>query len=165
MAAALIDAMMLLSRLVQVADYSLALLSGLLIGVVVIEAGRAWALATYAVAGGLGLLLSGNECALLFLVFFGYYPVLKPLLERLQKGNCQLLKMAAFNAVVVAAYVLLDALILPEWGSAAGPVWQVVLLLFAANAVFLLYDMLFDRVMCWYWVRVHPALGKLKKGR
>lgn len=164
--ASLIDVLMLISRVVRVADYSLTLLCGLLIGVIVIECGPLWATATYAVSAALGLLLAGNECALLFLVFFGYYPVLKPLLERLTKGIAWLLKLAAFNAVIVLSYALVEQLVLPDWSAIGGsPLWQIALLLIGANAVFVLYDLLFGRVMAWYMARLHPTVGRIRKGR
>lgn len=163
---ALIASLMLFSRLIGVADYSCTLLCGLLIGVVVIECGPVWASGAYVVSSLLGLFLSGNECSLLFLVFFGYYPIVKPLIDRLPKAVRILLKLLAFNAVIVLSYALIDAFVLPDLlVLKSGSVWAILVLLLVANAVFCLYDILFARMMSLYMAKLHPTVAKMKKGR
>ena len=48
-----------------------------------------------------------KQAALLYVIFFGYYPILKALIERLKNKIVQwVLKYAVFNAAIVSAYFI-----------------------------------------------------------
>lgn len=160
---ALCVTLMLLARVISVADYSMTLICGLLMAVIVVECGVKWALASYVVVSALGLLLGASECALLFACFFGYYSVLKPYLERLPAVPEWLLKLLLFNGVIVALYAVIDWLVAPvlDIGSLS-PTVAAILLLLMANAVFILYDFLFNRLITMYFRRVHPRIRRLR---
>lgn len=163
---AVIVSLMSMTRFVSIADYSVCLLCSLLIGVIVLECGYKWALAAYCVSGGLGLVLGNVECSLLFLALFGYYPIVKPTLERLPRLLEWVVKLVAFNGVMIALYAFVDAFIAPvltesQWN----PYLQIAILLTIANAAFILFDLVFDRVMTLYFVRLHPRIHNMKRGR
>ena len=68
--------MLLLSGVFPMMEYAFPAIAGLFLVPLVLEVGCSTALAAYAAAAVLGILLSPNrEGALLFLFFFGYYPV------------------------------------------------------------------------------------------
>ena len=92
-----------------------------------------------------GLVAPSKEAAILFLFFFGYYPVLRTILE--QRVGVKLLRLVAklllFNVMIVLGYlVVINVLgipdILEEFGS-FGKYSALVLLLFG-NVFFLVYD-------------------------
>ena len=64
------------------ADYALPALAGVLLIPIVLESGVKWGFMVYAVVGILNAILTPSlEAKVLFIAFFGYYPVLKALIE------------------------------------------------------------------------------------
>ena len=155
--------MMLVVRVITYIDYSVTLLCGLLIAVIVVECGARWALASCAVVSVLGLLLGGTESALLFACFFGYYSVVKPYIERLPFVLEWAAKLGLFNAVIVALYALIDALVAPITDIPfLSPVATIALLLVMANIVFVIYDLIFNRIISLYFQTLHLKIKRLK---
>lgn len=104
------------------------------------------------------LLLTDKGLALLYLVFFGLYPMVKGLIERLRRLPLEfLLKLLFFNAVftlvLLAASGLLFSMI--PWEDL-----PLGLLYLAGNVVFLLYDFGFSKVIGFYTQRVDRVLRK-----
>ena len=161
---ALCVVLMVICRVISITDYAVSALCGLFIGVVVIELGAKWALATYIVVSFLGLLLGSNECAITFVVFLGYYPIIKIWLDKLNKIVSILLKLAIFNFMIIGAYWLLDLLgFIPlDEISALGKYTNIVMLLLA-NIVFLLYDFAFNGIMNQYYTRFHNKIVSVLK--
>lgn len=158
---ALAVALMLVSRLFTVADYSITALCGLLMGVIVIECGAKWALASYVATALLAVLIAPGECSILFVAFFGYYPVVKVLLDKMQIVLGWILKLALFNAVIVSLLYLLRALAVPmDDIEFLNPVLSIVLVLVLLNIVFVLYDILFGRLMLMYMNKIHSRIYK-----
>ena len=97
-----------------VGTYALPCFAGLITIAVVIEYKCKWALGVYAVAAVLTFLLSGNkEAALMFTAFFGYYPILKNVLDRHINNIIVrwIVKFAVFNA---AAVTLVTYFLVPQ---------------------------------------------------
>ena len=157
-------ALMLVARLVSVADYCITAACGLIIGVVVVECGWKWAIASFSVVSCLGLMLGSFECALLFACFFGYYPIVKPYIEKLKIWLEWLLKLTLFNSVIVSLYVIFDKLVAPisDIPYISDTVYFIILIAMA-NFVFILYDVLFNKLMGMFFRRVHPMLTKYLK--
>lgn len=133
--------------------------AGLLPAAAVVSGGLSAGALCWAGTGLLGLLLlpdKGN--ALLYLLFFGIYPLVKCLVERLRKLPLEiLLKLVFFNAVFSVFWfglraVFLSALPLPELAH-----WLVYLL---GNIVFLVYDFGFSKLIDVYVQRVDKVLKK-----
>lgn len=158
---ALAVALMLVSRLFTVADYSITALCGLLMGVIVIECGTKWALASYVATALLAVLIAPGECSILFVAFFGYYPVVKVLLDKMQLVLGWILKLALFNAVIVSLLYLVELLAVPlDDIEFLNPVLSIVLVLVLSNIVFVLYDILFGRLMLMYMNKIHSRIYK-----
>ena len=86
---ALCTVLMFLTGLISIGTYALPAFAGILLIVVVIEMGTGWAWPVYIAVSVLSVLLSGDkEAALLFVLFFGYYPILKAVFEKMQKKYC-----------------------------------------------------------------------------
>ena len=101
-------ALMFLTALLPMATFALPALAGLLMIMIVIEMGARWAWPTFAVVAILSVFfVPDKQAALLYVIFFGYYPILKALIERLKNKIVQwVLKYAVFNAAIVSAYFI-----------------------------------------------------------
>lgn len=122
----------------------------------VVSGGLATGFLSYAAAGILGfLLLPDKGCALLYAAFFGLYPMIKSLIERLRRLALEiLLKLVFFNAVLAALLFGFSAFLLPMLPQ----LLQSTLLIFlAGNIVFLLYDYGFSKLITYYASRFRGA--------
>lgn len=148
MVAALSVALMFLTA-IPAMTFALPALAGALLILVVIEIHKRWAFMVYVAVAILALLMvPDRSAAVMYAMFFGYYPVIKALLEsKLPKALEWVCKLAVFNMAIVAAYcVITFAFGIPldelDFFSEKGiPVAAALaILLTAANLIFLLYD-------------------------
>ena len=109
---------------------------------------RPWGWLCYGAAGALSLLLPDKTMGILFLAFFGYYPLLFLELERIASPALRWgLKLVGFNLAAAALYAAASGLLgrlLPRF--AASP----VLLFAAANAGFLCFDYALRQMILYY---------------
>ncbi len=116
-----------------------------LIYIMALETSPYWGFLTYVSVGLLSLIITPNkDAALVFLLFFGYYPLLRPKIDqKLMKLVAFLLRLGIFNAAVMvffwgSVYLLgADELLesLGDYGKYGG-----YILLGVANLMFLSYD-------------------------
>ena len=109
--------------------------------------------------GLLGLLLVPDKAnALLYLLFFGLWPMLKSLLERIPARPLEwLCKLAVFNAVLSLFWFGLHSLFLPFLPETLQAPWMVYA---AGNAAFVIYDVGFSKLISFYVARVDRVLRK-----
>jgi len=124
----------------------------------VIEAGILPGLYVYIVSSMLGMLLLPNKSApLLYIFFFGYYPVIKSLIERVKPTILQwTLKLLVFNASLTVIWFLLKGLIFSFGENPPG----LLLLYLGGSAVFALFDYGYTKVVWLYINRVAKFTGK-----
>lgn len=165
--AALSLACMFFSGIFPFAEYSLPALAGILLVVLVLELGFKTAMLTYAVVAVLSLMITPNkEAAILFAVFFGYYPIVKGKIEQIRRVPLQwVIKLALFNTVIVAAYFVIEVVfgfhVLIE--SQSWLKFGYIPLLLIANAVFLLYDRALTNLISYFIRYIRPKYqSKLK---
>lgn len=148
-----------LSCIVPTARAGVVAVAGLMPAAAVVSAGPGAGALCYAGTGILGLLLAPDKGnALLYLLFFGSYPLVKYGIERLRKLPLELvLKLCFFNAVQTFFLFALKDLFL-----AAVPVGDTALWLMylAGNAAFLLYDFGFTKLIAFYVARVDTPLRR-----
>lgn len=142
MTAALGVVLMVLGALLELGMY----VCPMFVGLCLIPIGKEWGikyhLMLWAAIGLLCLMLVSNlEQNLMFIGLFGWYPALRPRLQRLPSLPRLLIKLALFNAIVVAIEALLILALVPE---AMGTVFTVILLVLG-NVTFLLYDFAIPR--------------------
>lgn len=132
--------------------------------ITVVEVGVKWGIAAFAVSAVLVLLLPGDiEAKMLYIAFFGYYPIVKSLLET----HCNrvieyIIKFAVFNAAIVISYSFVASFIgvdmsdMNELGK-----YTAYILLAAANIVFPIYDIAITRIYGLYRIRLHKHIAKI----
>lgn len=144
--------------------FLLPALAGIVLIPYVVEAGprRAWLL--YAAVGLLSLWISPSRSAqLFFIVFFGYYPILKCLLERLRRRWLEwTLKFAVFNLSFAGAFALLTfAFSLPVKTVSVGGISITWLLPALGNLACWLYDRALSDLVGQYMRRLHPQVARM----
>ena len=158
--------LMFLTGLIPIATYALPAIAGVLLIVAVIEIGAKWAWMIYAAVAVLSLLFAADkEAALLFVLFYGYYPVLKSFLERISnKVLSWISKFAVFNVAVVACFFLaVNFLQLPEDSFTVFGIYLPWVFLILGNAVFLIYDIALSGLVATYVEKLHHRVTKTLK--
>ena len=158
--------LMFLTGLIPIGTYALPAIAGVLLIVAVIEIGAKWAWMIYAAVAVLSLLFAADkEAALLFVLFFGYYPVLKSFLERIpNKIFSWISKFAVFNVAVVACFFLaVNFLQLPEDSFTVFGIYLPWVFLILGNAVFLIYDIALSGLVATYVEKLHHRVTKTLK--
>jgi MFS family permease len=166
MAAALSVAMMLMGAVFPIAMFIAPAVASFLIATVCVECGKTMALTAYGAVSLLSLLfVPDKEVALVFVFLLGYYPLVKPKLERIRpkllRGACKLLLC---NGAVLAMYGLV--LLLVPAGSISQELRTTALAVSLAtlamgNVAFLLYDRAIHNLLQLYRLVWQPKLHKM----
>ena len=162
--AALTVVLMLFEGLVSVASIAIPAVAGCLLIPIVAEAGLGYAFGAYGASAALALLLAPDrEAALIYTLFFGYYPALFAVVSKIKaKAPRWAAKLLIFNAAAVAeGLVTVYVLGIPfeEFPLLGG--WGPALLLALANLVFVLYDHVLAGLIGQYYRRFHGKLGRM----
>lgn len=160
--------MVLLLTIFPFATYALPPLAGAFLIPLVIECGKKWALCAYAAVSLVALLIVPDvEAKMLFIAFFGYYPIVKAIVESLKNRILEwLAKLLLFNAAAVGGYAVLswigfslDAFRIE--GSALPLYGFLLFFLLAGNGIFVLYDIGLTRFLPLYFSRFQPMIRRL----
>ncbi|UOO36884.1 hypothetical protein IZU99_06235 [Oscillospiraceae bacterium CM] len=129
----------------------------------VIEGGMKAGIFVYLVSTGLAALFVPDKSAvLLYALFFGYYPVLKSLAERLKPvWLAWAVKLLVFNAVLTVVLFLFKALVYDRFL----PSVPVYLAYLAGSAVFVVFDIGLRRLIEFYIVRISRNIRKNNSDR
>lgn len=164
--AALSTVLMMLTGLIPVGTYALPCFAGIFISAVVIEFGFKWAAGVYVVVSILSFFLSGDkEAVIYFIMIFGYYPMLKGLIEgkiRL-KAVQYILKLAVFNAAAITAFFIATLLLaIPAQEYTIAGFYVPWAFLIAGNIFFIIYDFAITSVITYYIRVLRKKLFKKK---
>ncbi len=85
---------------------TLPMIAGALLTIIVVEVNASWAFLTYVAVSLLSVFVTfDKEAAIIFILFFGHYPILKYKLEKIPlKILRTIIKFAVFNVCIVADY-------------------------------------------------------------
>ena len=157
--AALSLALLLLASFSPSGRMGIAAVAGLVNAAAVISGGLHSGCLCWAVAGILGLILSPDKGnILLYLVFFGLYPMVKSLIEQLHKAPLEwLCKLAFFNAVLTFCWFVLRDVLLAGLPAVFEQLWVLYL---GGNIVFLIYDYGFSKLVMFYAARIDKAIRR-----
>lgn len=161
MTAALGVVILYLGSFIEVLDISVAVLASMLSLVIVIEYGKAAPYSIYAATSILSLLLLPQKLpALMYTLFFGYYPIVKESIERLRNRILQWsVKLCIFSAAI-ALFLWLSSLFAVDLDIPAGKMWLAVFIALAALTL-VLYDVALTRVVSFYIIRLRHRFRKL----
>lgn len=160
---ALCTVFMFLTGLIPIGTYALPALAGTVLILIVIELGVKWAWAVYAAVALLSMLLAADkEAAVLFLLFFGYYPILKSEIEKIPSKLVQiLLKLAVFNASMIAGFfIAVKMLGVPEESFTLFDVYLPWIFLLVGNVIFIVYDYALTGLISAYLFRFRTVFRK-----
>lgn len=145
--AALAITVMCLGTLIPLATYVCPMICALILQVIMGVIGKRYVWAWYGAVSILSVLLAPDREAAAVFVFLGYYPIVKPALDRMRLS--WLWKLLLFNVATFVMYaVLIYALGMANIAASfaeAGVVLSVVTLLLG-NFTFLMLDILLRRV-------------------
>jgi len=145
-----------LGSILEVLDLSAAALAGILVTIVVIEVGGIWPWLVWAATGLLSLLLPLKTAAIFYLIFAGYYPILKEKIEMLGSRLLQwVIKLLMMNtALTLVILVTKYILVLPD--ETLDWTWLIYPL---ANTAFVLFDIALTRLITVYLFKWRKKLG------
>lgn len=161
--AALSLTLLLLSSLIPFATYAVPAMAGIALLPIGIEIGLSVGALSYGAVALLGLLiLPDREVSMLFITFFGYYPLLKLRIDRTLRHRFPrvLLKFGIFNVTMIGCYWAVIRLlgmgqIAEELENGFG-----ALLLLIGNLSFPVYELALRNIMLVYHSRVRKLLFK-----
>ncbi len=147
--------------------YAVPAIAGALTVIIFIEVGAKWSLAVYLITSILCLIFAEPEAKLMYILVFGYYPILKVYLERIKNKALQfIIKFAVFNISIASVYLLfaglagIDMAEFTEYGT-----YGLIGLILLANFAFWLYDKVLVRLTNIYLFKFHGTISKMLKRR
>lgn len=137
-------------------EYALPAVAGALVILMVIETDKKWAFGVYCAVAILGLFLVPNkEVAIMYFAFFGYYPILKAMIEsRLPSALSWIIKVGTFVTTMVVSYAFMMRFMgvtideTEEFGMIAIPI-----LLGVGAFTFILYDIALTKMVMLYLMK------------
>lgn len=164
--AALSVALMLTGGLIPLATYCAPMVSGVLLLPILLEYGKKAAWTAYAAVALITLILGVDKEAAFFYLFLGYYPIVKPDVDRIRRRPLRILtKLAIFTVSVTLMYAVLGFLLHMDAVVAEfTDMGALLLIAFAVmlNLCMLLYDKLLVPLMVIYVHRLRPKLRFLR---
>ena len=156
--AALSYILLCIGTFIEVLDLSVVMVASLPILFCVVEMNKKYALMTYITTSVLSLLLlpGTRYPAMVYILFGGLYPILKPLFDKIKKPFRFIVKLA-FATVDFSLIFILSAWLFPqneELGKIMFAVFAVLCLF-----IFVLYDILLERVILLYLYKWKKVLG------
>lgn len=145
--------------------YAIPAIASVFILIPTLEIGIKYGFLTFFVSAIIVLLVGEMEAKLLFVVFLGYYPIIKELVERYIKKILQyIIKFVTFNIALVVFYHLSTSLIgISADEFSMGLKYGVYILVLLANVTFFVYDIALSRIIQLYFLRFHTLFNKLLK--
>ena len=145
----------------------LPMIAGVLLMIIAVEVNKGWALLTYLSVSILSVFITfDKEAALIFIMFFGHYPILRMNIQKIKNGLFRrIVKFAVFNVCVLAYFYAtvfifgFDEILeeFNEFGRYGG-----YIMLGISNLVFVLYDVNLSFTYSFYRIRIMPRFRKKK---
>lgn len=161
---ALAAMLMLLVSVVPTGSYALPAAAGVLVYIISFVVSRSYAWMSFAAVSLLSLFLCADkEAAFVFVLFFGYYPLLKRWLDKIRlRVLAFLLKLMVFNAAAFGVYGLLLWLFgLSEESFRLFGMYLPWLFLFLVNILFVVYDYALTRFVVSYEQKINKFVTNL----
>jgi len=160
--------------LIEVLDLSMAALASFFCIFAVIEMGKGYPIMIYVTTGMLAVLIMPQSLSgWIYLLFFGYYPIIKEKLEKLHLAFSWILKVLVFN-LALAVYVMISyflffgelELLLKEFSSLFGgmDIGRILIAIIFAilNVIFIIYDFALTKLITLYFIKIRQKFNFLK---
>lgn len=134
---------MFLGSVLELGMYASPLMAGMILMFMGSIYGAKWHLNLYVATSVLCLVLVPQpEANLMFIGFFGWYPVVRPFFRKLPAVLSWVAKLAVFNLTVIIIEYIVVTVLVPEILTT----WMIITLLILANVTFIMYDILIPRL-------------------
>ena len=159
---ALAVAIMAMGTILPAATYCCPVLASMTLVPVLILCGERLGWAMFAASAILSLLLAPDKEAAAIFLALGYYPIIKPKLDRKPKPRRIASKLLLFNAAVYGALLFIFRLDALREELFSMGLWLSLTLILGGNVIFWLDDKLLERAvpriaaLCGRWTRKHP---------
>ena len=140
-------------------------IAGILLMIISVEVNTGWAFLTYLAVGLLAMFVTfDKEAALIFIMFFGHYPILRFYIQKIPLGLIRLIvKLLIFNICIIAYFYVTVYIfglqdILEEFDEIGK--YGAYIMLGVSNIVFLIYDFDLEFLHKVYLKRILPKFRK-----
>lgn len=145
--------------------YIMPMVTGLIMIILNRACGTPWAVTAFVSVSFLSfMLVADRECVLMYILFFGYYPILHPSIEKISSKLIRwAAKLLVFNIMITVVQLILVYIFgIPFLEEGTGkifiPVFAVLM-----NVMFVVYDMLINRLTLLYKLRLEKKIKKYFK--
>lgn len=156
---------MFLSGILPALYLLLPMIAGIFLMIIAAEVNNSWALLTYIAVSLLSLIITfDKEAALIFVMFFGHYPILRSYIGKIPlKAPRRIIKLAVFNICIIAffyttVYLFGLSQMLEEFDELGR--YGAWIMLGIANVIFVLYDLNLDVMYGLYHKKIMPKFKK-----
>lgn len=163
-ATALSVVMLFLGSIFWVLGYIMPLVASLVMIILLDSVSQKSALLTFISTSIISfILLNDKECVLLYILFFGYYPLIRDKINDIKpKFLSYLLKFITFNAAMVLTQVLCVYVFGIPFDDMLGK-WGIVLFVLCLNLVFVVFDKLYTLLLRLYRIKLKKKVEKYIK--
>lgn len=163
-ATALSVVMLFLGSIFWVLGYTMPLVASLVMIILLDSISQKSSLLTFISTSIISfILLNDKECVLLYILFFGYYPLIRDKINDIKpKFLSYLLKFITFNAAMVLTQVLCVYVFGIPFDDMLGK-WGIVLFVLCLNLVFVVFDKLYTLLLRLYRIKLKKKVEKYIK--
>lgn len=163
-ATALSVVMLFLGSIFWVLGYTMPLVASLVMIILLDSISQKSALLTFVSTSVISfILLNDKECVLLYVLFFGYYPLIRDKINDIKpKSLSYLLKFVTFNAAMVLTQILCVYVFGIPFDDMLGK-WGIVAFALCLNLVFAVFDKLYTLLLKLYRIKLKKKVEKYIK--
>lgn len=163
-ATALSVVMLFLGSIFWVLGYTMPLVASLVMIILLDSISQKSALLTFVSTSVISfILLNDKECVLLYVLFFGYYPLIRDKINEIKpKFLSYLLKFVSFNAAMVLTQILCVYVFGIPFDDMLGK-WGIVVFVLCLNLVFVVFDKLYTLLLRLYRIKLKKKVEKYIK--
>ena len=135
-------------------------IASLFVVAVVIQYGYLSAVSVFVVSSLLGLIIIPDKIPLMFyFIFFGYYPVIKSIAEKVRKRCFSwVFKLAVFNAALTVFFIFMKELLMLRFFDNISDNISGIVIYIVFNIIFLIYDIGLSRLIGFYMTNIYNKL-------
>lgn len=156
---ALITIILIFGTFLDILDLACVSFSAIIIAVSQNILARKYTYLIYAVSSALSLILMPlRSCSLMFVFFFGYYPILRKEIFRYIKAKkiCLILLFIVYNFSMSLLFTIFKSI----FGIYSEPVYMYVILFVVSNVYFFVFEILMSRIHILYEYKIKNLFKK-----